>query len=83
MIDAAAAGMHVRVVIGTKRIGAVNGQLSASGGGRRSSAPAKPVEPTTARAQEPPAAPPAVDVLDLALELELAPARAEPFVPFD
>jgi hypothetical protein len=45
--------------------------------------PAAPAEPAVARAQQPPSAPPAVDVLDLALELELAPARAEPFVPFD
>jgi hypothetical protein len=46
--------------------------------------PPWPPEPVVARGQEPPAAaPPAVDVIDLALELELAPVKAEPFVPFD
>jgi hypothetical protein len=45
--------------------------------------PARPPDPVVVRAQEPPATPPVVDVIDLALELELAPAKAEPFVPFD
>ena len=50
---------------------------------RPPAAPAPDPEPVTARGAESPAAPPVVDVIDLALELDLAPAKTEPFVPFD
>lgn len=50
---------------------------------RPAAGPAPPPGPVVARGSEPPEAPPVVDVIDLALELDLAPAKGEPFVPFD